>query len=237
MGKTAVGIDLTDSERRELESLASRRKTAQGLAQRARIVLHAAEGVANKDISLRLGAAPNTVGKWRRRFAEHRMAGLYDEPRPGAPRQIGDDEVAEVVRQTLEATPPDATHWSLRSMAKAAGFAPSTIHRIWRAFNLQPHRTETFKLSTDPLSSRRCAISSGFICRRRSARWFFALTKRARSRRWTERSRFCRCARARSSGAPTTMRVTEPLACSLLSTPPPARSWGAAIPVIADASS
>ena len=79
------------------------------------------------------------------------MAGLYDEPRPGAPRQIGDDEAAEVVRQTLEATPPDATHWSLRSMAKAAGFAPSTIHRIWRAFNLQPHRTETFKLSTDPL--------------------------------------------------------------------------------------
>ena len=151
MGKTAVGIDLTDSERRELESLASRRKTAQGLAQRARIVLHAAEGVANTAISLRLGAAPNTVGKWRRRFAEHRMAGLYDEPRPGAPRQIGDDEVAEVVRQTLEATPPDATPWSLRSMAKAAGFAPSTIHRIWRAFNLQPHRTETFKLSTDPL--------------------------------------------------------------------------------------
>ena len=151
MGKTAVGIDLTDSERRELESLASRRKTAQGLAQRARIVLHAAEGVENKDISLRVGAAPNTVGKWRRRFAEHRMAGLYDEPRPGAPRQIGDDEVAEVVRQTLEATPRDATHWSLRSMAKAAGFAPSTIHRIWKAFNLQPHRTETFKLSTDPL--------------------------------------------------------------------------------------
>jgi transposase len=151
MGKTAVAIDLTPGERRELESLASRRRTAQGLAQRARIALLAAEGVENKDISLRVGAAPNTVGKWRRRFAEHRVDGLYDEPRPGAPRQIGDDEVAEVVRQTLEATPRDATHWSLRSMAKAAGFAPSTIHRIWKAFNLQPHRTETFKLSTDPL--------------------------------------------------------------------------------------
>jgi transposase len=151
MGKPAVAIDLTPGERRELESLASRRRTAQGLAQRARIALLAAEGVENKDISLRVGAAPNTVGKWRRRFAEHRVEGLYDEPRPGAPRQIGDDEVAEVVRQTLEATPRDATHWSLRSMAKAAGFAPSTIHRIWKAFNLQPHRTETFKLSTDPL--------------------------------------------------------------------------------------
>jgi transposase len=101
MGKTAVAIDLTQSERRELESLASRRKTAQGLAQRARIVLHAAKGAENKDISLRVGAAPNTVGKWRRRFAEHRVAALYDEPRPGAPRQIGDDDVAEVVRQTL----------------------------------------------------------------------------------------------------------------------------------------
>ena len=119
MGKTAVGIDLTPSERGELESLAARRRTAQGLAQRARIVLHAAEGWENKAISLGVGAAPNTVGKWRRRFAEHRLAGLYDEPRPGAPRQIGDDEVAEVVRQTLETTPRDGTHWSLRSMAKA----------------------------------------------------------------------------------------------------------------------
>lgn len=150
-GKTAVAIELSESERRELGGLASRRKTAQGLAQRARIILLAAEGLENKDISLRVEAAPNTVGKWRRRFAKCRIDGLYDEPRAGAPRQIGDDEVAEIIRQTLETTPRDATHWSLRSMAKAAGFAPSTIHRIWKAFNLQPHRTETFKLSTDPL--------------------------------------------------------------------------------------
>jgi len=151
MGKTAIAIGLSESERRELEGLASRRKTAQGLAQRARIVLLAAEGLENRDIALRMEAAPNTVGKWRRRFAERRIEGLHDEPRPGAPRQIGDDEVAEIIRQTLETTPRDATHWSLRSMAKAAGFAPSTIHRIWKAFNLQPHRTETFKLSNDPL--------------------------------------------------------------------------------------
>ena len=151
MGKTAVAIDLTQREQRELESLASRRKTAQGLAQRARIVLLAAEGAENKDISLRVDAAPNTVGKWRRRFAEHRLDGLLDEPRPGAPRRIGDDEVAETIRLTLDTTPRDATHWSLRSMARAVGFAPSTIHRIWKAFNLQPHRTETFKLSADPL--------------------------------------------------------------------------------------
>ena len=151
MGKTAVAIDLTEEERRELEGLASRRRTAQGLARRARIVLFAAEGLENKEIAVRVGVAPNTVGKWRNRFAHHRLDGLTDEPRPGAPRQIGDDEVAEVVRRTLETTPRDATHWSLRSMAQAAGFAPSTIYRIWKAFNLQPHRTETFKLSTDPL--------------------------------------------------------------------------------------
>jgi transposase len=151
MGKTAVLIDLTEEERRELVGLASRRRTAQGLAQRARIVLLAAAGLENKEIAVRVQAAPNTVGKWRKRFAEHRLDGLMDEPRPGAPRQIGDDEVAEVVCRTLETTPKNATHWSLRSMAQAAGFAPSTIHRIWKAFNLQPHRTETFKLSTDPL--------------------------------------------------------------------------------------
>src|SRR4029077_2905772 len=151
MGKTAVAVDLSDSERRELGSLASRRRTAQGLAQRARIVLLAAGGGENKDICARSGASPNTVGKWRRRFAERRMEGLLDEPRPGAPRQIGDDEGAEIVPLTLGGTPRDATHWSLRSLAKAVGLAPSPIHRIWKAFSLQPHRAETFKLSTDPL--------------------------------------------------------------------------------------
>src|SRR5229473_4026026 len=151
MGKPAVAIELTAGERAELEGLASRRRTAQGLARRARIVLAAAEGVENQVIARTLGADENTVGKWRRRFAEHRIEGLHDEPRPGAPRQIGDEEIAETIRLTLETTPPDATHWSLRSMAVAVGHAPSTIHRIWKAFCLQPHRAETFKLSSDPL--------------------------------------------------------------------------------------
>jgi transposase len=150
MGKPAVAIDLTSEERRELERLVRRRKTGQGLARRARIVLAAAEGLENKAIVEVVGADANTVGKWRRRFAERRLDGLYDEPRPGAPRQIGDEEIAEVVRRTLEETPPDATHWSLRSMARAVGHAPSTIHGIWQAFGLQPHRAESFKLSSDP---------------------------------------------------------------------------------------
>ena len=149
-GRVAVAIELSAAERRELESLTRRRKTAQGLARRARIVLLAAEGLENKLIASQLGASKDTVGKWRRRFAERGLDGLYDEPRPGAPRQIGDDAIAETIRLTLETTPLDATHWSLRSMARAVGYAPSTIHRIWKAFNLQPHRSESFKLSTDP---------------------------------------------------------------------------------------
>ena len=146
----AVEIELSAAERTELEGLSRRRKTAQGLARRARIVLAAADGLENKTIAARIGSDPNTVGKWRRRFAERGLDGLYDEPRPGAPRRIDDDAIAETIRKTLEETPPGATHWSLRSMARATGYAPSTIHRIWHAFGLQPHRSETFKLSTDP---------------------------------------------------------------------------------------
>ena len=151
MGKAAVGIDLTEPERRELESLARAQKTGQALARRARIVLASASGLENKAICTAVGADANTVSKWRRRFAERRLDGLLDEPRPGAPRTIGDDEIAQTIRLTLETRPPGATHWSLRSMAEAVGYAPSTIHRIWQAFGLQPHRSETFKLSTDPL--------------------------------------------------------------------------------------
>ena len=149
-GRVAVTIELSAFERRELEGLAHRRRTAQGLARRARIVLLASEGHENKWIATNLGTTQVTVGKWRRRFAERRMDGLYDEPRPGTPRRIGDEEIAETVRRTLEETPADATHWSLRSMARAVGHAPSTIHRIWQAFGLQPHRSENFKLSSDP---------------------------------------------------------------------------------------
>jgi len=147
----ASTIELNAAERRELEGLTRRRKTGQALALRARIVLAAAEGGDNGQIADRLRIFRGTVGKWRERFARHRLDGLYDEPRPGAPRQIGDEEIAETVRRTLETRPPGATHWSLRSMAEAVGHAPSTIHRIWKAFGLQPHRSETFKLSSDPL--------------------------------------------------------------------------------------
>jgi transposase len=150
MSRTAPPIELSPETRLELEGLVRRRGTSQGLARRAEIVLLAADGLLNKEIVKRLKIHSDTVGMWRRRFATDGIDGLYDEARPGAPRQIGDDEIANTIRKTLEEVPRGATHWSLRSMAKVTGYAPSTIHRIWRAFGLQPHRSETFKLSTDP---------------------------------------------------------------------------------------
>jgi transposase len=144
-------LELSDIERGELERLVRRHKTAQALALRARIILLAADGLTNTAIAMRLGVDLHRVGRSRQRFAGSRVDGLFDEPRPGAPRKIGDEAIAETIRRTLESRPEGATHWSLRSMATVTGYAPSTIHRIWRAFGLQPHRTETFKLSTDPL--------------------------------------------------------------------------------------
>ena len=148
--RAAPQIVLKDDERSELEGLARRRKTAQAMAMRARIVLACADGLESKQVAATLDVNQGTVGKWRRRFAEHRLDGLYDESRPGAPRTIDDARIEAVVVTTLESVPEDATHWSSRGLAKASGLSTSTVQRIWRAFGLQPHRLETFKLSTDP---------------------------------------------------------------------------------------
>lgn len=147
----AVAIVLDDAERSELAALTRKHGAPQALAERARIVLAAASGFNNKKIAAKVGVCAATAGTWRNRFANNRIDGLYDEPRPGAPREIGDDEIANLIRKTLETRPKGATHWSLRTMAREVGYAPSTVHRIWRAFGLQPHRSETFKLSSDPL--------------------------------------------------------------------------------------
>ena len=141
---------LSEAERAESKQLSSRRKTAQALALRARIVLECAQGLENREVAASLGVAKNTVGKWRRRFAEQRMDGLHDEPRCGAPRSIEDAGIEAVIVKTLESLPENATHWSSRGMAKVSGISVSSVQRIWRAFGLQPHRIETFKLSTDP---------------------------------------------------------------------------------------
>ncbi|WP_455362648.1 IS630 family transposase [Streptomyces sp. SYSU K21746] len=134
-----------------LQSWVRRRSSAQALALRSRIVLECAEGHAIAEVARRLRITSDTVRTWRRRFLERRLGGLCDEPRPGVPRKITDADVERVIVKTLEETPKNATHWSTRSMAAATGMSQSAISRIWRAFGVQPHRAETFKLSRDPL--------------------------------------------------------------------------------------
>jgi transposase len=146
----AVEIVLSAAELEQLEAWTRRRTSAQALAQRSRIVLLAAEGLKNTEIAQQLGVGRPMVTKWRSRFAVERLDGLVDEPRPGQPRTVTDAQVEEVITKTLESTPRDATHWSTRSMAAEVGLTQSAVHRIWRAFGLQPHRQEVWKLSNDP---------------------------------------------------------------------------------------
>jgi transposase len=149
-GRPKQPLILESGDKEKLELLARRPKTAQRSALRAKIVLRAAEGLSSQDIARRLGVTGSTVGKWRERFRVRGMEGLTDEPRPGAPRKITDEAVERAVTQTLESLPRAATHWSTRSLAAEAGLSQSAVVRIWRSFGLQPHRSETLKLSTDP---------------------------------------------------------------------------------------
>src|SRR5512132_412076 len=150
-GRPKAPLVLTDEERQTLQRWTRRAKTAQALALRAKIVLACADGATNKEVAEQLGIWPQTVGKWRGRFVARRLEGLSDEDRPGRPRTIADERVEAVIVKTLEEPPPNHdTHWSTRSMARATGMSQTAISRIWRAFGLKPHLTETWKLSTDP---------------------------------------------------------------------------------------
>ena len=150
-GRPAERVIVSPSERTTLEQWSRRRKTGQGLALRARIILAAVSGASDTAIAAELHVTRQTVGRWRRGFLTHRVDGLVDEPRPGAPRRITDGMVERALTATLESTPRDATHWSTRSLAAQTGLSQTAVARIWKAFALQPHRTETFKLSKDPL--------------------------------------------------------------------------------------
>ena len=150
-GRPIPPVTVTIEERETLERWARRPTTAQALALRARVVLASAAGISILQVARNEDISWSTAREWRRRFLRRRLDGLLDEPRPGAPRQISDRDVERVVTMTLESTPRDATHWSTRSMARASGLSQTAVARIWRAFALQPHRTETFKLSKDPL--------------------------------------------------------------------------------------
>jgi transposase len=150
LGRPKAVLALSEAEAEALTRWARRPKSSQQLALRSRIVLACGRGQNNTQVAAELKISMPTVGKWRQRFVDHRLEGLLDEPRPGAPRKITDEDVERVVVQTLESRPEAATHWSTRSMAEASGLSQTAVSRIWRAFGLQPHRTETFKLSADP---------------------------------------------------------------------------------------
>jgi transposase len=149
-GRPKAELSVPSDDLATLERWTARRKTGQALALRARIILRCHSGLTNSQVATELGVTGDTVGKWRNRYIANGLAGLLDEPRSGAPRKVSDEQVEQVVVKTLESTPRDATHWSTRSMAQASGLSDTTVLRIWRAFGLQPHRTEAFKLSNDP---------------------------------------------------------------------------------------
>ena len=150
-GPRLAPVALTVQENNQLIEWTRRLKTSQALALRARIVMVCAQGASNRETADRLRITKQTVGKWRSRFLERRLDGLLDEPRPGAPRQHGDAKIEQLIATTLNERPREATHWSTRLLAKKLRVSQSTVSRVWRAFGLQPHRAETFKLSTDPL--------------------------------------------------------------------------------------
>jgi transposase len=149
-GRPRKPLLLTPAEEKQLQSLAHRARSQPMLARRARVILSSAAGISNQEVAKKLRVCPGMVVKWRRRFLKTRLAGLYDEPRPGAPRRVSDEQVEQVIIQTLETTPQGETHWSTRGLAQATGLSRMTISRIWQAFGLQPHRIDTFKLSPDP---------------------------------------------------------------------------------------
>jgi len=149
-GRPKKPLMVSADERRELEAWASSRSLAHGQVRRAKIALMAADGMTNTAIASQLGLSLPTVGKWRERYRTEGIEGLYGEARPGRPRTISDEKIAATIRKTLQSKPPNATHWTVRLMAAQTKLSKSTVHRIWRAFGLQPHRQRHFKLSTDP---------------------------------------------------------------------------------------
>src|SRR5262249_27109369 len=195
-------MTLSAEERKRLEGWARRPKTAQATALRARLILGCAAGKTNTAVARELRVTKQTVGKWRSRFLAKHLDGLLDELQPGAPSTVTEADVERVVTLTLENTPRDATHWSTRSLARHAGLSQSTISRIWHAFSLQPHRTEVFKLSPDPLFIEKVRDIVGLYLNPPDKALVLYVDEKARSRRWIAASRCCPCDRAQWSGEP-----------------------------------
>ena len=213
-GRPKVEISLSEDEREQLTRWSRRPKTAQALAQRARIVLACADGDSNDEVARQLKITAQTVGKWRRRFASQRMEGLLDEPRVGAPRKILDADVERVLTLTLESKPKDATHWSTRSMAEASGLTQTAVSRVWRAFALQPHRTETFKLSKDPQFIEKVRDIVGLYMNPPTRALVLCVDEKSQIQALDRTQPIFAMRPGQASVAPTTMPATEQLHCS-----------------------
>lgn len=212
-GRPKAQLVLNESEREQLQAWARRRKTAQALALRSWIILACSDGAENRAVALKLAVTPQTVCKWRSRFVQSRLDGLLDAPRSGAPRTIDDARVDAVIAKTLEGAPMNATHWSRRMMAREAKLSQTAVSRIWRAFGLQPHRQETFKLSTDPLFIEKTGNIVGLYIDPPLKAMVLCVDEKARFKRSTARSPFCRWRPASLSGTPTTTSVMARQLC------------------------
>ena len=208
MARPKAALVVTEKQGQTLAAMAHRARTAPQLARRARIVLVCATGLDNTTVAKKLRMSSPTVGRWRQRFIDKGVDGLLDESRPGTPRKIGDTQVETIVTRTLESAPHGATHWSRGALAKATGVSPMSVHRIWHAFGLQPHRTETVKLSPDPLLIDKVRDIVGLYLNPPQHAAVVASTRTPKSKRWTEPRPCCRCARAKLNGARTTTNDT-----------------------------
>ncbi len=222
MGRPLPPLTLDDEEREALARWARRPKTAPALALRARIILSGADGLNNTAVSVQLGVSKQTVGKWRSRFLKRRLDGLLDEPRSGRPRAVADDDVERVITLTLETTPRDATHWSTRSMAQRSGLSHNTVSRIWRAFGLQPHRTETFKLSADPFCIEKVRDLVGLYLNPPDRALVLCVDEKSQIQALDRTRPLFPCAWDRWNGAPMITCATAPRRCSPPWTPEPA---------------
>ena len=212
-GRPRKPLILTSEECDRLQSLSHRARSQPLLARRARVVLACAEGLANNAVAKRLRCSLGMVGKWRSRFLKTRLEGLYDEPRPGAPRKITDAQVEQIVVRTLESTPRAQTHWSTRGLAQATGLSRMAISRIWRAFGLQPHRTDIFKLSPDPLLIEKVRDIVGLYMNPPDHALVFCVDEKSQIQALDARNRCCLYARGSSSAAPTTTNAMARLPC------------------------
>ena len=205
-GRPKQALILTAEECDRLQSMAHRARSQPLLARRARVVLACGGGMDNQAVARKLRASLGMVGKWRARFLKARIEGLYDEPRPGAPRKVSDEQVEKVVIQTLESTPRGQTHWSTRGLAEAAGLSRMTINRIWHAFGLQPHRADTFKLSPDPLLIEKVRDIAGLYMNPADHALVLCVDEKSQIQALDRTSRCFPCSRGSWSGARTTIK-------------------------------